>query len=93
MAADIISFPTDLKWLQGEAVCTSCGHKHQSVHPVGVKWLECPKCGLMMARMMNPVQRGEMHWHCKCDLERSDLFRINSDREIYCIICGEVQHF
>ena len=73
--------------LSGEAKCVACGHEWVAVCPVGVSFLECPKCGVFKGCMKYDVQRDGNHWHCKCG---GCEFRITPDGT-YCPACGAWQ--
>ena len=91
MSADIIQFGKKETVLEGKAKCTSCQHEWQAQAPVGVDWLECPKCHLMKGRFVHPAvpKDGDEIWVCAC---RCDVFRITRT-EAFCIQCGTRQKF
>lgn len=71
--------------LSGRARCIACNHEWVAVAPVGVFWLECPKCSTEHGRFSAQVQRDGMHWHCHCG---NDLFYITPEGS-YCPMCGK----
>ena len=74
--------------LAGSARCISCRHEWVSVAPVGTVWLDCPSCGMAKGRLVNPVLKDGLHWHCLCG---NDIFYCHADG-FYCPNCGEWQY-
>ena len=73
-------------WISGPARCLDCGHEWASVAPVGVKWLECPKCHLFWGRHTYPCSwAGKEVFECNCE---SHVFVVHRDG-IYCAVCGD----
>lgn len=70
--------------LQGRARCLSCRHEWQQVAPIGETEFECPKCTLMMGRLVYECIREGLHFTCNCG---NDLFFIAPEGP-YCPKCG-----
>ena len=45
MASNVVSLDENRPHVAGPVVCTRCEHSWVAVRPVGVIFLECPKCG------------------------------------------------
>lgn len=45
MASNVVSLDENRPHVSGPVVCTRCEHSWVAVRPVGVIFLECPKCG------------------------------------------------
>ncbi len=77
-------------WTSGEAKCVQCQHEWVAAVPVGVKWIECPACGLHKGAMRGAVSRpDELHWECNCG---NDLFHF-TPKGAYCTNCAVYQSF
>ena len=73
--------------LSGDARCLCCNHDWIACAPVGCFQLECPVCKTMKGVFVNPVQRSDEEWDCRCG---NGLFRV-SRKGIYCPNCGDWQ--
>ena len=72
----------------GRARCLDCKHEWIAVAPVGVTWMECPKCSLERGRFIFAHLIEKPRWECNCG---NDLFYATADG-MYCPNCGEWQH-
>lgn len=88
MAADVIDFSK--KKLEasphcaGDMFCVACRHEWVGVHPVGLRWVECPKCGLHHGHTAVP-KLPDARWVCNCGC---DLFTLSSTGNAICALCG-----
>jgi Zn finger protein HypA/HybF involved in hydrogenase expression len=71
----------------GEARCLDCKYEYVAVAPLGVTWMECPKCSLMRSRFIFAHTREGPYWECNCG---NSLFHATKDG-MYCPNCGEWQ--
>jgi hypothetical protein len=76
--------------MQGEALCTACGHTWHAVVPAGVIWMECPECHTMRGLCRYPLCRDASHvFQCPCGGEVWDITVDGNEAPVVtCVRCG-----